>query len=217
MLSELDDELHVFILSFCTGEQCSSYETLDTAAGKCQQLIIDNAAAARSFKLECLKQFHFCRRSWCQHLTSCLSETSKWKYSCRWKFLWFTDFNITSVVSGINSSSVRFYVKLCYKNYHRRNYTITLTEHESGSANAKNGLYGSFYTTLKPQFNLVQDTTYTPNVGVLSLDKDHVTWYQNNQYTQNIYTRVSFITVTSKNFAVANATYSVRAILFKII
>ena len=132
MLSELDDELHVFILSFCTGEQCSSYEALDTAAGKCHQLIIDNAAAARSFKLECLNQyFHYCRRSWCQHLTSCLRQTQKWKYFCRLKFLWYTHFNITSLVRGMNSSSVRFYVKLCYKDYHRRNYTITLTEHES--------------------------------------------------------------------------------------
>lgn len=134
-------------LAYCTGEQCSSYEALDTAAGKCQQLIIDNAAAARSFKLECLNQFYSCRRSWCQHLASCLDQNWKWEYSCRRMFLWKTNFNITSVVREINSSSVRFYVKLCYKNrsnYHRRIYTITLTEHESGSGNDKNGLYESF-------------------------------------------------------------------------
>lgn len=123
-----------------SGGQCSSYEKLDTTPGNCQQLVYDSAVGERWFKLKCYL-FSGCRASWCQHVTSCLGKTREWKRLCKWYFYRYPQFNITSGAGEINSSPVRFNVKLCDKKWFYKIYTITVTEYKSGSGNSKNGLY----------------------------------------------------------------------------
>lgn len=156
-------KLDVFFVSQYTGDQCSSYETLDTIIGNCQRLLINSGAVDRCFTLKFNIRYYryrvrnqhrlhrYCSlcRSWCQYLASCRHQNWNWWNHCRLKFKYYEHFDITTLAAREDLPLLRIDVNLCKTIPHQpsRNrpydkiFTINITEHKSGSANIRNGLY----------------------------------------------------------------------------
>ena len=140
-----------FFFCFSKGERCSS-APLDYNGhnhGLCELLVQEALGEYRTIECRQYPSIPSCISNFCRDVSSCLSQTSKWRNLCFWRFLWFRfgKFDITARKEVQSDTSIRNlqlgYCSYSYSSSHWRRrvnykFSIMTTEYSDHSQSEGN-------------------------------------------------------------------------------